>query len=119
MRNDDTRITLVPRSKARRIVIVQDDVQVSLALTERLKNGFNVRLAHGASDLPREIAPLDSQTCVIGVLSDAITAREVHETFLSLGGSPQRLVFVSKDDLVATLDKTIDVLENIDRGDGA
>jgi hypothetical protein len=109
--SNDTTITLVPRSKATRVVIVQDDLRASLSLTERLKNCFNVRLAHSASDLPREMGPLDSQTCVIGVLSEAITARDVRETFVSLGGSPQRLVFISKEDLVATLDRVAQSLD--------
>jgi hypothetical protein len=88
-----------------RVVIVHDDLRACLRLADALATSFVVRLALGVE-----------LTCVVGVLSTSLRARDVHARFIAAGGKAERIVFVTKQDLAQSLevlDETIEVVRRL------
>lgn len=99
-----------------RVVIVHDDLRACLRLADALATCFVVRLAVGADEMIEKLHPMDELTCVVGVLSTSLRARDVHSRFIAAGGKAERIVFVTKQDLVQStevLDETIEVVRRL------
>ena len=104
------------RTSTLRVVIVHDDPRACLALADALGTSFVVRLAHGADEMVAQLAPMDRLTCVVGVLTTTLRARDIHAKFTACGGKPERLVFVTKNELASSpyaLDETVAVVQRL------
>lgn len=107
--------TLRLRTTTLRVVIVHDDVRACLPLADALGKTFIVQLARGTGEMVEQLPPDEGLTCIVGVLSSALRARDVHEQFVAAGGKPERIVFVTKQDLAQqpVLEETIDVVRRL------
>lgn len=97
-----------------RVVIVRDNERPWRPLADVLMTAFVVRLAASASEMMEHIAPLERLACVC-VVSDTVRLGDVRDAFVRVGGAPERIVFVSDDDIAspAALDDILRVARRL------
>ena len=79
-----------------------------------LMSAFVVRLAANASELMEHLVPIERLACVC-VVNDGVPLRHIHDTLVRAGGAPERLVFVSENDMAspAALDEILRVVRRL------
>jgi hypothetical protein len=86
-------------------------------LADVLMRAFVVRLATSTSELMDHLVPIERLACVC-VVNDGVRLGDVHDVLVRAGGTPERIMFVSDEDLAspAALDEILGAVRRLGAG---